>query len=136
MTASEVVDTNVVVYAVGVDSAKQSKARELLANGVTVSAQLINETVNVLTRKQGVNLAVAHAVAISLVDLCEVAAVDADTIRKAIDLAKRYSLSHWDSLIAAAALLADCQTLYSDDFQHGQIFDNQLTVQNPFSLNP
>ncbi len=58
--------------------------------------------------------------------------VDAHTIRKAIDLAKRYSLSHWDSLIIAAALLADCQTLFSEDMQHGQVFDNQLTVTNPF----
>jgi predicted nucleic acid-binding protein len=71
-----------------------------------------------------------------LLDLCEVVPVDVATIRKAIDLAKRYSLSHWDSLIIAAALLADCQTLYSEDFQHGQLFDNQLTVQNPFGTIP
>ncbi len=136
MTALEFADTNVVVYAVGVDSARQSRAREILGEGVTVSSQVINETISVLTRKQGVSLAISHDVAASLLDLCEVAPVDVATIRKAIGLVSRYSLSHWDSLIVAAALLADCQTLYSEDFQHGQLFDNQLTVQNPFNLNP
>ena len=46
--------------------------------------------------------------------------------------AKRYALSHWDSLIVAAAPLAKCDTLYSEDMQHGQIFDGRLTVVNPF----
>jgi predicted nucleic acid-binding protein len=55
-------------------------------------------------------------------------------VRKAIDLAKRYSLSHWDSLIVAAALMADCRTLYSEDMQHGLVFDKQLAVVNPFLL--
>jgi len=35
-------------------------------------------------------------------------------------------------LIVAAALLADCDTLYSEDMQHGQVFDGRLTIINPF----
>ena len=31
-----------------------------------------------------------------------------------------------------AALLAGCDTLYSEDMQHGQVFDGQLVVINPF----
>jgi predicted nucleic acid-binding protein len=58
--------------------------------------------------------------------------VTADTIREAVRLAVRYQLSHWDSLIVAAALLADCETLYSEDLQHRQVFDDRLTVINPF----
>ncbi len=54
------------------------------------------------------------------------------TIREAIRLARRYKLSHWDSLIVAAALLAGCEKLYSQDMQHGQVFDEQLKVINPF----
>jgi predicted nucleic acid-binding protein len=48
----------------------------------------------------------------------EVVPVTADTIREAVRLAARYQLSHWDSLIVAAALLAECETLYSEDLQH------------------
>jgi predicted nucleic acid-binding protein len=58
--------------------------------------------------------------------------VTADTIREAVRLAARYQLSHWDSLIVAAALLAECETLYSEDLQHRQVFDDRLTVINPF----
>jgi predicted nucleic acid-binding protein len=28
--------------------------------------------------------------------------------------------------------LAGCDTLYSEDLQHGQVFDEQLTAVNPF----
>jgi predicted nucleic acid-binding protein len=35
-------------------------------------------------------------------------------------------------LIVASALLAGCDSLYSEDLQHGQVFDGQLTVVNPF----
>ena len=132
MSALEFADTNIVVYAVGQDSDKHTMARQILAEGVTVSSQVINETVNVLIRKQSVNIVVAHEVAESLLDLCEVTPVDESTIREAIRLVRRYKLSHWDSLIVAAALLAGCETLYSQDMQHGQVFDEQLKVVNPF----
>ena len=132
MSVLEFADTNIVVYAVGQDSDKRTKARQILVDGVTVSAQVINETVNVLTRKQGVNLVVAHEVAESLLDLCKVVSVDESTIREAIRLTRRYKLSHWDSLIVAAALMAGCEKLYSQDMQHGQVFDEQLKVVNPF----
>ena len=45
----------------------------------------------------------------------------------------RYDLSHWDALIVAAALATDCDTLYSEDMQDGQVFDGRLTVKNPFT---
>lgn len=55
-----------------------------------------------------------------------------NTIREAIRLVRRYKLSHWDSLIVAAALMAGCEKLYSQDMQDGQVFDEQLKVVNPF----
>ena len=85
-----------------------------------------------LTRKQGANLVAAHEVAESLLELCKVVPVDKSTIREAIRLVRSYKLSHWDSLIVAAALLAGCEKLYSQDMQHGQIFEEQLKVINPF----
>lgn len=132
MSVLEFADTNIVEYAVGQDSDKRTKARQILAQGVIVSSQVIKETVSVLTPKQGANLVAAHEVAESLLELCEVAPVDESTIREAIRLVRRYKLSHWDSLIVVAALLAGCEKLYSQDMQHGQVFDNQLKVINPF----
>lgn len=56
MSAIEFADTNVIVYAVGKESTKQAIARQIVADGVTVSAQVVNETVNVLLRKQGTGI--------------------------------------------------------------------------------
>jgi predicted nucleic acid-binding protein len=65
-------------------------------------------------------------------DQTEVLSLDEPTIDRAATVAIRYQLSHWDALIVASALLAGCATLYSEDLQHGQVFDEQLTVVNPF----
>ena len=37
-----------------------------------------------------------------------------------------------DSLIIAAALAADCNILYTEDMQHGQVINGKLTLLNPF----
>jgi predicted nucleic acid-binding protein len=65
-------------------------------------------------------------------DRTDVLSLDESTVDQAARLAIRYQLSHWDALIVAAALLADCDTLYSEDLQDGQVFDERLTVINPF----
>ena len=132
MTARAFADTNIVIYAEGSDAGKAQRATAILESGPVISAQVINEAVSALTRKYGFTLPEAHELALSLLDLCEVVPVTADTIREAVRLAVRYQLSHWDSLIVAAALLADCETLYSEDLQHRQVFDDRLTVINPF----
>ncbi|MCX7088352.1 MAG: PIN domain-containing protein [Methylococcales bacterium] len=132
MTARIFADTNLFIYAESKEQAKSARAIEIIQDSPVISTQVINETVSVLIKKHHFLLSEAHEIAESLLDLCEVVPVDSLTIRKAINLAKRYSLSHWDSLIVAAALLAGCEKLYSEDMQHGQIFDNQLTVVNPF----
>jgi len=41
-------------------------------------------------------------------------------------------LSFWDALIVQAAIEGHASTLYSEDMQHGQMF-NSLRVVNPFS---
>jgi predicted nucleic acid-binding protein len=66
-------------------------------------------------------------------DLCEVVSVDKRTICEAMTLALRYQLSHWDALIVAAAIEAGCDLLYSEDMQNGQVFNDQVTVIDPFA---
>jgi predicted nucleic acid-binding protein len=133
MTDRVFADTNLFVYAQSQELDKASCAIKIIENSPVISTQVINETISVLTKKYRFTLSEAHEIAESLLDLCEVIPVDEHTIRKAILLAKNYSLSHWDSLIVAAALLANCNVLASEDMQHGQVFDNQLTVINPFA---
>ncbi len=47
--------------------------------------------------------------------------------------AERYGLAVYDAMIAAAALLADCDTLLSEDMQDGLVIDGRLRVVDPFA---
>ena len=55
-----------------------------------------------------------------------------DTILHAIDIQVNQGFSFWDSLIIASALEANCQQLYSEDMQHGQLIAGRLQILNPF----
>jgi predicted nucleic acid-binding protein len=47
-------------------------------------------------------------------------------------LAERYGLSIYDAMIAASALHADCDTLWSEDMQDRMVLGGRLRIANPF----
>ena len=49
-----------------------------------------------------------------------------------LKLAERYGLSTYDAMIAASALHAGCDTLWSEDMQHGMALAEGLRIVNPF----
>jgi predicted nucleic acid-binding protein len=49
---------------------------------------------------------------------------------RAENLMRRFSLSHWDSMIVAACLEANVQMLYTEDFGYSSI--DGLGIVNPF----
>jgi len=49
-----------------------------------------------------------------------------------LELAERYGFSTYDAMIAASALDAGCDTLWSGDMQHGMILDEGLRIVDPF----
>ena len=53
-------------------------------------------------------------------------------IDRAEDLMSRFSLSHWDSMIVAACLEANVETLYTEDFGYSNI--DGLMIVNPFKV--
>jgi len=55
-----------------------------------------------------------------------------DITFQALDLKSKNKISWFDSLIVAAALVADCKILYSEDFQDGLVIEGKLKVINPF----
>lgn len=132
MTVRAFADTNVAVYAESADGEKSKRARSILESSPVISTQVVNETIAALTGKYGFSKSDAHEVAGALMDLCEVVSVDEGTVREAMKLAVRYQLSHWDALIVAAAIQASCDLIYSEDMQHEQVFDDRVSVKNPF----
>lgn len=125
-------DTNIAVYAESDDGEKSKRARSILESSPVISTQVVNETIAALTGKYGFSKSDAHEVADALMDLCEVVPVDEGTVREAMRLAVRYQLSHWDALIVATAIQASCELIYSEDMQHEQVFDDRVSVKNPF----
>jgi predicted nucleic acid-binding protein len=129
-------DTNVIVYAhdrrAGV---KQSRAIDLLdahAHTLTlvVSTQVLIESYNTLQRAAALTRGAALAVVETLTH-AQVVSADGDFVLRAIQLAQRHQLSHWDGLIVQAALDAGCAVLYTEDLHAGQRFGD-LEVVNPF----
>jgi predicted nucleic acid-binding protein len=56
-------------------------------------------------------------------------------IDRAENLMSRFSLSHWDSMVVAACIEVNVQTLYTEDFGYTTI--DGLNIVNPFiTLNP
>jgi predicted nucleic acid-binding protein len=49
-------------------------------------------------------------------------------------IAQRYRFSVCDAMIVATALLAGCDTLYSEDMQSGRRIEKQLRICNPFVI--
>lgn len=132
MTGLIFADTNLVLYTIGKDVRKKTIAREILAGRPVVSVQVINEAVNVCLRRFAFTRERSYAFADIVMRRTDMRPLDETTIRKSAEIAIRYKFSNWDSLIIAAALLANCDTLYSEDMQHGQILDDSLTIVNPF----
>ncbi|WP_237759599.1 PIN domain-containing protein [Sulfuricella sp. T08] len=125
-------DTNVVLYLLSADQAKADRAEELLAEGGIISVQVLNEFAAVASRKLGMSWPEIREVLDQVRAVSSVEPLLVETHERSLLVAERYGISLYDSLIVAAALLAGCSTLYSEDMQHGQIIEGQLTICNPF----
>ena len=64
--------------------------------------------------------------------LLKVEPVTIEMHQAGIDLAERYGLSVYDAMIASAALLTECDTLFTEDLQDGLLVSGRLRVVNPF----
>lgn len=136
MSAPEVFfDTNIVLYLMSGDSVKADRAEELMAIGGIISVQVLNEFAAVALRKLGMTWVEIRDVLTQVRAVCPVEPISVATHDRAAVVAERYGLSVYDALIVAAALLAGCRTLYSEDMQHGQVIERQLTILNPFKAS-
>ena len=125
-------DTNVLLYVASGDPAKADRAEELVHAGGTISVQVLNEITNVARRKMGFSWTETRAFLSMIRGLLPVRPLTIDTHETGLALAERYGLSTWDAMIAASAPHADCDTLWSEDMQHGVALDDRLRIVNPF----
>jgi predicted nucleic acid-binding protein len=126
-------DTNVFIYLASSEPEKSLRVEDLLQTECTISVQVLNEIANVARRKMRLSWEEALDFLRLIRGLVTVEPVSLDTHDEGLRIASRYQLSVYDGMIVAAALLADCETLWSEDMQDGLMIDNRLTIRNPFS---
>ena len=124
-------DTNVLVYLASGDTAKADRAEAALAKGGAISVQVLNEIANVARRKMALSWPETHALLSMVRGLLSVQELTTDVHDTGLALAERYQLSIYDAMIAAAALHADCDVLWSEDMQDGMVIAPGLRVANP-----
>ena len=142
MTARVFVDTNVFVYQFDTrEPQKQARASDWLARlwsarSGRVSFQVLTELYVTLTRKltPGLDRESARKVVRSLWAWQPVP-MGERLFASAWDVQDRFGFSWWDALIVAAAKVADCSLLLSEDLQHDQDLDG-LRVIDPFQVAP
>jgi len=126
------IDTNVLVYLASADTAKADQAEATIDAGGAISVQVLNEMTNVAQRKMGMSWAETRAFLTMLRGLLTVHPLTLEIHETGLGLAERYGFSTYDAMIAASALHAGCDTLWSEDMQHGLRLDEGLHILNPF----
>ena len=130
--ASVFFDTSVLLYLLSEDAAKADRIEDALAAGGVISVQVLNEFSSVARRKLAMTAAETLEVLGPIRSVCRTVPITEHVFDLGMQVSSRYQYSIYDSMIVAAALLAECSVLYSEDLQHGQVVNKQLTVCNPF----
>lgn len=139
MSGADFLDSNVFFYLFDeVDERRQQVGHQLVSraletDGACIIFQVVQETLNVLTRKFAKRANAGFASAFlrdSLAPLWRVFPSPA-LYERGIALQQSFGLAFYDSLIVAAALEAGCKRLLSEDLRHGQRIDG-LRIENPF----
>ena len=125
-------DTNVLVYLLSGDSAKADVVERALAEGGTISVQVLNELANVSRRKLQSSWKDTNTFLDLLRGLLSVVPIPIEVHDAGLRLADRYGMPVYDAMIASSALHAGCGTLLSEDFQHGLVLKEGLRITNPF----
>lgn len=129
-------DTNLLIYLYDTGQPdKHRKAKELFtdeasANRVLISTQVLQEFYAAVTSKKIMDKEIAEQAVIKFMQL-PVKQIDLPEIQAAMWRNRTDQISFWDALIIETALSGGASILWSEDFQHGRVFDG-LEVRNPF----
>lgn len=131
-------DTNILLYRVSqdpLDASKREIATGLLeASEVHLSVQVLQEFYVQVTRSSRKDR-LFHDEALALIESWkrfDITEISLDLLDAALRAKMRWQLSYWDAAIIEAARIAGCNTVFSEDLNHGQLFDG-VQVVNPFA---
>lgn len=133
MSGGPFFDTNLIAYLLSGDERKADIAERRLAQGGTISVQVLNELANVARRKAGLSWGETAELIAGVRRLVAVEPLTIETHELGLALAERHGFSIYDAMVVAAGLLAGCETLLSEDMQDGMLVAGRMRVVNPFS---
>jgi predicted nucleic acid-binding protein len=129
------IDTNIWIYAhlIAENNKKCAAALRLLETlpALVSSTQVLNEYYSVMLKNKVADNLIQDNIDV-IIGICNIPIIQVTTLRLTHKIKLEYGFSYWDSLIVASALEANCTILFSEDMQHKQIIENNLTVINPF----
>jgi predicted nucleic acid-binding protein len=139
MSGSIFLDTNILIYAIesgGPAPAKTAAARTLVCRtDVCLSTQVLGEFYRAVTSPRRA-MPLKHAEAVAWVQLWkrhEVRPITVAHVDLALEVAARFCVSYFDALILAAARLAGCTAVFSEDLHAGQDYGG-VRVENPLPV--
>ena len=134
MSGKFFLDTSILIYVISLGDARAAKAEKLLADGGYISVQVLNEFAAVAYRKLKMPWHEVRDALSAVRTLCEPPVpLSVETHEAALEIAEQYGYHIHDALILAAALGANCDTLYTEDMQDGQRI-GEITIRNPFLI--
>ncbi|HWF31165.1 MAG TPA: PIN domain-containing protein [Solirubrobacteraceae bacterium] len=135
------VDTNVLLYAISVDSGEQSKAaraNEILSSrDVGLSVQVLQEFYVQATRDTRPER-LTHEQAVALVESFRRFPVQETTngvMLAAMATQQRFGIPYWDAAVIEAARALGCEIVLTEDLNDGQDYAG-VRVENPFARYP
>lgn len=136
--ARHFIDTNILVYAYDKSAGtKHEQAESILqslweARNGCLSIQVLQEFYVTATQKiiQPLSTAQASQIVMDL-GVWHIHKPDVEDVLGAIQVQKRFILSFWDAMIVRSANRLECQVLWSEDLNAGQVYQ-KVRVQNPF----
>jgi predicted nucleic acid-binding protein len=139
MSGKFFLDTNIFVYSFDATApTKARKATRLVREAVDtgkgiVSYQVVQEFFNVAFRRFAQPMSVAEAEQYLITVFRPLLAIHSSPALyvEALRIAGKHRLAWYDSIVVASALEGHCDTLYSEDFQHGLEIEG-LRIENPF----
>jgi len=137
MSGSIFLDTNILVYAIETGGPQPAKSAAALAlarrDDVCLSTQVLGEFYFAVTSRRRAR-PLTHDEAVAWVQLWKrhhVRPITVPHVDLALELTDRYRVSYYDALILAAARLARCAVVCSEDLSAGRDYGG-VTVENPF----
>ncbi|HVW65754.1 MAG TPA: PIN domain-containing protein [Nitrosospira sp.] len=127
------IDSNILIYLLSANVSKANQAEAVVRAGGRISVQVLNEIANVALRKLDMPWREINEVLALIQSICPAEPLTIETHDQGRFISERYGLSVYDAMIVAAALLAGCETLYSEGMQDGLFVERQLRICNPFT---